>query len=161
MMGLTTKLRVRVDQATKPDPTIVDRIGESWLPGLRKSILASEDSNPFLSVQTMAKLQVGRLAAGLMEKAEGSKHFADLLMPRTLGLAQLCGIDEITTADLMYVMANATFFEKLARAYIGAILEVHKSMISNMAFGTGFGGEGKILGSTQNATHNFDQLAPK
>jgi hypothetical protein len=160
-VGLTTKLRVRVDQATKPDATIVSRIGESWLPDLRKSILASEDSNPFLSLPTMAKLQVGRLAAGLLEKAECSERFADLLLARTLGLAQLCGIDEITTADLMYVMANATFFEKLARAYIGAVLGIHKSVISNMAFGTGFGGEGKILGSTQNVTHNFDQLAPK
>lgn len=135
-----------------------DRIGQRWPSHMRERILRSKDTYPFL--RAISRLQRPALAMGLIRKATRSRSFTDLLIPRFLGLAQLCGIEYITGMDLLELVADAPFYEKLIRIYISFIIgNIDKTTISNAAFGNIFAGH--RIGSTQYIHSNFSNLAPK
>ncbi|KAK2748222.1 hypothetical protein FQN55_004498 [Onygenales sp. PD_40] len=134
------------------------RIGQRWPPGTLER-LKGKDTWPFGWRAPVSKLQRPRMGAGVIGKAAKSMQFGDLLIPRYLGLAQLAGIEQLHGTDLLDLIADAPFYEKLVRTYLALTIgNIDKSALSNASFGPLFNNQ--RIGSTQYIPENFSALAP-
>ena len=90
--------------------------------------------NPFLSSKKMKKADIGRHASGILEKSRRSPGMAGVVLLRVLALAQVCGLSEVSLADLIDMMAHACLYEQLARQYIAAVLGVKHTDITRFGY---------------------------
>ncbi|EEP81505.1 predicted protein [Uncinocarpus reesii 1704] len=158
ILGLSVKVMVQ-PTLIATDPSVLTRVGGRWLPHIRNEILTPRDVFLLWSGANISRLQKAMWAMGLVRKAQRSDGFADLLLPRLLGLAQLCGIERLSFSDLMELAAFTPYLEKFARAYIAKVIgSIDKSQITNLAYGNYFNGQ--MLGSTPYIKHSFVDTAP-
>lgn len=105
------------------NPSVRERIGEGWPAGHRQTVLEEKGKNPFTERgATMDRDAVGRHCKGVMEKSRRSPGLAGAVIFRVLGLARVCGVFELGTADLLEIMAHSGNYEYIARSYIAMAL---------------------------------------
>lgn len=156
---LSSKVVVRTSRDTSPK-SLRDRIGARWHPEHRARLLSDKTANPFLSLPDVKRIGRFRLAGGLLRKASRSDGFADLFVPRLVGLAQLCGVEAVNLSDLAELAVHAPFYEKLARAHVALLIRnVDVSRITNLSLGNIV--NNAPLGSTQNVRSGFAEASPK
>ncbi|EED22285.1 conserved hypothetical protein [Talaromyces stipitatus ATCC 10500] len=152
--GLQEPVVVNLNSPSKGSE-IRKRLGATWPPQYRKWIL--QRVNPFQFMPTIAKKDLGRFALGMVRKSVRSPAHPDLLLARTLGLAQFCGLEEVSLADLIELMAHACHYERVARRYIAAVFGVHYTVFTGYALASSL--DGKLLGSLENPIDNFAKIA--
>ncbi|KAF3395650.1 hypothetical protein DPV78_009009 [Talaromyces pinophilus] len=131
------------------------RLGATWPTQHREQML--QHINPFKSMPTIAKKDMGRFARAMVRKALKSPEHTDLLLARTLGLAQFCGLGEVSLADMIELMVHACHYESTARLYLAALLGVHYTAFTGYALVNSL--NGKVLGSLENPIKKFAKLA--
>jgi hypothetical protein len=89
----------------------------------------------------------------------------DLLLARVLGLAQVCGIGEVSFLDLMELMVHSSHYEKIARRVFSAVFGVHFTCFTGFALqgllagSDGPGYPGSRMGSLQNPMEGVAEVA--
>lgn len=134
---------------------IRERLGSTWPAQYRERML--QQINPFQSMPTIPKKDMGRFARAMVRKALRSPVHVDLLLARTLGLAQFCGLGEVSLADMIELMVHACHYESTARRYLAALLGIHYTVFTGYALVDSLNGH--VLGSLENPQKNFAQLA--
>ncbi|GFF27699.1 hypothetical protein IFM61606_10006 [Aspergillus udagawae] len=152
--GLQEPVIVNLNSPSK-GAAIRERLGATWPAEYRDWML--QRINPFQFMPTLAKTVLGRYARSMVRKSLRSPAHHDLLIARILGLAQFCGLGEVSLADLIELMAHACYYERVARRYIAAMLGVHYTVFTGYALADSFNGQ--LLGSLENPFENFAELA--
>lgn len=134
---------------------IRERLGSTWPAQYRERML--QQINPFQSMPTIAKKDMGRFARAMVRKALRSPAHTDLLLARTLGLAQFCGLGEVSLADMIELMVHACHYESTARRYLASLLGVHYTVFTGYALADSL--NGYVLGSLENPNKDFAKLA--
>lgn len=134
---------------------IRQRLGVTWPAQYRQRML--QHINPFQSMPTIAKKDMGRFARAMVRKALRSPVHTDLLLARTLGLAQFCGLGEVSLADMIELMVHACHYESTARRYLAALIGMHYTVFTGFALVDSLNGQ--VLGSLENPGKNFAKLA--
>lgn len=154
-LGVYQPLIVNLNSQSK-GTAIRSRLGITYPPQRRQWML--EHMNPFQYLPSYEKREIGLFARGMVRRALQSEGQQDRLLARALGLAQFCGLGEISLADLMELLVHACHYEKIARRYLAADLGVHHSIFTGYALRDCL--PGPQLGSLQNPIENFAQIAP-
>ncbi|CAI7611148.1 unnamed protein product [Penicillium pancosmium] len=154
-LGVYQPLIVNLNSQSK-GTAIRSRLGITYPPQYRKWML--EHINPFQYLPTYEKWRIGLYARGMVRRALQSEGQQDRLLARALGLAQFCGLGEISLADLMELLAHTCHYERVARRYLAGYLGVHHSIFTGYALRDCL--PGPQLGSLQNPIENFAQIFP-
>ncbi|KAH8691548.1 hypothetical protein BGW36DRAFT_465274 [Talaromyces proteolyticus] len=153
-MGVMKPLVVNLNSKSKGE-SIRSRLGATWPAQWRQAML--QRGNPLQGLPMYDKRDISRFALGMVRNAARSPAHRDLLLARVLGLAQFCGIGEVSLPDLMELMVHSCYYEKVARRYIAAALGVHHTVFAGFALECGLP-ESRV-GSLQNPMENFAEVA--
>lgn len=120
--GLDRPVTLNLNSVAK-DASVRQRLGTGWSSRIRKKLLQESDTNPFYdSSRIQGKKDIGKQCAGIMSKSRRAQGFAGAAILRVLCLARVCGVYELTMADMLEIMAHAYLYEQLARNYISSLL---------------------------------------
>jgi hypothetical protein len=140
------------------------RLGSTWPPGWRDAMFGSPGGSADLvrNLPSIDKRGVSRYACGMVRNAARSPGHRDLLLARVLGLAQVCGVGEVSLQDLMELMVHSSNYEKIARRVIGGALGVHYTVFTGFAlqeWTPGSSGRWGMLGGFQNPATGYAEKA--
>lgn len=163
--GLHQPVTLHFDSDAR-DPTVRQRVGSGWPAKLQDQVLQDPDCNPLRRQKShsMAKSAIGHHCVGILAKSKKSPKFAGAVILRVLGLARACGIHELSVADFLEIMANASVYEQLARNYYAAVLGVNDvshfgyrlsggDVVGNLTLGGGVEDDGVVQVGTMAQEH--------
>ncbi|KAL3488375.1 hypothetical protein BJX62DRAFT_253308 [Aspergillus germanicus] len=166
-MGVLPRVIVNLTSQSNGE-AIRSRLGSTWPAQWREAMV--RDGNPLQGMQTYARSDASRIARGIVRNAARAAAadlgHRDLLLARVLGLAQVCGIGEVSLLDLMELMVHSSHYEKIARRVFSAVFGVHFTCFTGFALqgllagsGSGPGYPGSRMGSLQNPMEGFAEAA--
>ena len=125
---------VNINSSNK-DSTVRSRLGSGWPLNLKQAVLPTNDTNPFLGGgNTMNPTAIGRHCIGVMAKTRSAQGEAGVVILRVIGLARVCGVYELSIADLLEIMANSSLYERVARSYIASLLGMDANKIYQFGY---------------------------
>ncbi|KAL4890578.1 hypothetical protein BDV59DRAFT_209692 [Aspergillus ambiguus] len=146
----------------KREATVRQRLGAGWPARVRKKLLQDSDTNPFyndtttMTTTTARRKETGRRSAGAMARSRRAQGFAGAVILRVLGLARVCGVYELSVADVLEIMAHAWRYEQLARNFLAALLGLHGFNLTRYGYRLP---NGQTLGTRKNEVIPSEGLA--
>lgn len=153
-MGILRPLVVNLNSKSKGE-AIRSRLGVTWPSEGRNAML--QRGNPLQALPMYNSRYISRFARAMVRNAVRSPGHRDLLLARVLGLAQVCGVGEVSVPDLMELMVHSCHYEKIARRCIASVLGVHFTMFTGFALQDCL--PGPRMGSLQNPYEGFAEAA--
>jgi len=155
-LGVQEPLVVNLNSSSK-SADIRSRLGTTWPIQYRDALLRRVNSFQYLP--SRPKQDTGRWALAIVKNSVRSPAHKDLLLARILGLAQFCGLGEVSLADLIELIANACHYERIARRYLATVLDVHYSIFTGYGLADSLNGHN--LGSLENPSEKLEQISSK
>ncbi|KAL3449139.1 hypothetical protein BJX65DRAFT_317012 [Aspergillus insuetus] len=164
-MDVLPRVIVNLTSQSKGE-AVRSRLGSTWPAQWREAMV--RDGNPLQGMQTYAPSDSSRFARGMVRNAARAAAadlgHRDLLLARVLGLAQVCGIGEVSLLDMIELMVHSSHYEKIARRVFSAMFGMHFTCFTGFALqglllpGSGSGYASR-MGSLQNPMEGFAEAA--